>query len=133
MVQKKCSYFDRGFCKNKDECLEAHPALDCDKKCEDRRNCFKRHRIHCKDGDKCVHNRTKSCEFIHETPVTSNSDESENLKNTLLDVGGIQENLQNIYQQISRMDVKLKEMETPNNITSIIEFNLMIAEKKFGK
>ena len=73
MVQKKCSYFDRGFCKNKDECLEAHPALDCDKKCEDRRNCPKRHRMNCKDGDKCVPNRTVCLKVQQNTYVVEPS------------------------------------------------------------
>ena len=69
----KCPFFDRGYCKNRDECDKKHP----DKVCDDN-NCYgencndKRHPNPCKFGTRCKFNRKKECLFSH---VTSSCDD----------------------------------------------------------
>ena len=61
----KCSFHDKGYCKNKTQCTQRHPPLDCDGQCDDTITCSKRHRIKCKNGTSCIYFQSNSCEFLH--------------------------------------------------------------------
>ena len=42
---EKCSYFDKGFCKLKEQCLKKHPTSDCQGECYDKKTCPSWHRV----------------------------------------------------------------------------------------
>ena len=58
----KCEHYDRGYCKEKNNCPKIHPNIICGGNCEDKRTCMKRHQIPCKNSPSCT---WKSCEFSH--------------------------------------------------------------------
>ena len=67
----KCSKYDKGFCKYKDECLKIHP----EKVCEDP-NCFsekcdKRHPNPCIFRNRCDFYRKNICLYSHVTTVSN--------------------------------------------------------------
>ena len=62
----KCYYYNRGYCKKKNNCLFFHPTMDCIENCPGKTICNKRHRKHCKYGNNCYHNRQQICEFKHD-------------------------------------------------------------------
>jgi len=62
---KKCKFYDKGFCKYKDECKYQHPIIDCTNNCLDKQLCPKRHRKECKFKNKCYHNEKDVCEYLH--------------------------------------------------------------------
>ena len=64
-MSKKCGFFDRGFCKNKNHCPQKHPSQDCQGECEDMNTCPKRHRTECKNGSTCLFQKSNSCEFLN--------------------------------------------------------------------
>ena len=64
-MSNKCHFYDKGYCKNKTNCSQGHPPLDCDGQCEDKISCPKRHRVHCKNGSTCIYIPSNSCEFLH--------------------------------------------------------------------
>ena len=63
--KRKCHYYDKGYCKNKDQCKFYHATTDCKNQCIKKSICPNRHKKECKYGDKCYHNQDKSCEFLH--------------------------------------------------------------------
>ena len=64
-MSRKCIFFDRGFCKKKNQCPQMHPSQDCQGECEDMNTCPKRHRTECKNGSSCPFLKSSSCEFLH--------------------------------------------------------------------
>ena len=62
----KCTYYDKGFCKNKGQCTNKHPTTNCNSECHDKKTCPFRHRVMCKNGNTCIFLSSKSCEFLHE-------------------------------------------------------------------
>ena len=40
-MAKKCIFFDRGYCKHKNQCPQMHPSQDCQGECEDMNTCQK--------------------------------------------------------------------------------------------
>ena len=64
--ETKCYYYNRGYCKKKNNCLFFHPTTDCLENCPGKTICNKRHRKICKYGIKCYHNNQKLCEFRHD-------------------------------------------------------------------
>ena len=66
---EKCSFYNRGYCKSKEDCTKAHNDEVCDDlECEEDQ-CPKRHPYECKYGIRCRFNKKKECEFSHVTPV----------------------------------------------------------------
>ena len=65
MSNQVCSYYNVGYCKEKNECSKIHPIDDCEEKCKDK-TCLKRHRILCRDKESCIYYKSSACEFIHE-------------------------------------------------------------------
>ena len=47
-------YFDKGYCKNKYQCKQKHPPLECDRQCEYKIKCPKRHKVKCRNGTSCI-------------------------------------------------------------------------------
>ena len=64
MSNQVCSYFNVGYCKEKNKCSKIHPIDDCEGKCKEK-TCLKRHRRLCSDGGSFFY-QSNSCEFIHE-------------------------------------------------------------------
>lgn len=92
MASGKCAFFDKGYCKNKDQCLNAHPLTDCQGDCEDKRTCKKRHRINCRNGEDCTWN---SCDFLHKKTSQENK------------TGKLQKLREDITNEISEYDNKI--------------------------
>ena len=62
-IEKKCKFFNSGFCRYKDECFFIHPKTICiDKTCKDK-NCVDRHPKQCRYEDQC--RRRTSCLYKH--------------------------------------------------------------------
>ena len=64
---KKCYYYDQGFCKFKNDCKNFHPTKDCKFNCSIKSTCPKRHRKKCRYGNTCYHHLRNKCEYIHNT------------------------------------------------------------------
>ena len=62
--KKKCKFYNKGYCKHKENCKYYHPTNDC-KICDNARTCRNRHRSICKYGNNCYHNKAKVCEYKH--------------------------------------------------------------------
>ena len=65
MSNQICSYYNVGYCKEKNQCSKIHPMDDCEEKCKEK-TCLKRHRRSCRDRDSCIFYKSGSCEFLHE-------------------------------------------------------------------
>ena len=71
----KCKFYDKGYCKKKDQCNYYHPTNDCEK-CENIKTCRLRHRIICRYGKYCYHNNVKACVFRHmDIPLARNDNQ----------------------------------------------------------
>ena len=64
--QTKCRYYDKGFCKTRENCLYYHPTDDCQNNCKNKK-CTLRHRNLCRYKTHCYHNISGKCEYIHLT------------------------------------------------------------------
>ena len=71
---KKCNFFNRGYCKNGNNCSHKHPDKVCENANCSNINCDKRHPYLCKYGLKCTFLRKNICLYAHK--VISNSDEN---------------------------------------------------------
>ena len=100
----KCEHYDRGYCKEKNNCPKIHPNIICGGNCEDKRTCMKRHQIPCKNSPSCT---WKSCEFSHKT---------ENKDGDVSQINNIKEN----YEEIIRANSKIVR-ESHITIKEIIE------------
>ena len=75
----KCEHYDRGYCKNTNDCPKINPNITCEDNCEDKRTCKICHQIPCKNSPKC---KWKSCEFSHKTETQDReSFQINNIKN----------------------------------------------------
>ena len=76
----KCKYYDKGYCKNKTNCLFYHPTSDCKEKCYNKEYRL-RHRILCRYRQYCYHQMSGQPEFvhlrknIHNVPMAVNDDQ----------------------------------------------------------
>ena len=62
-IQRKCKFYNSGFCRYKDECFFIHPKTICiEEACRDK-NCLDRHPKQCRYEDKC--RRRLSCLYKH--------------------------------------------------------------------
>ena len=67
--QTKCRYYDKGFCRNRENCLYYHPTDDCQNNCKNKK-CSLRHRNVCRYKTHCYFNINGKCEYLHlETEV----------------------------------------------------------------
>ena len=101
MSQNKCQYFDKGYCKRKDQCQELHLSTDCDGKCLNKTTCPLRHRVECKNGNECVFKTSNSCAFLHPKELF--------LDNKKIDL--VEKQLDIVNNQIIGMDKKLNLLE----------------------
>ena len=63
-------YFNKGHCKHKDRCPKTHTLKECDRDCNDKRTCPKRHRVPCKNMNQREFYASKSCEFLNVENIT---------------------------------------------------------------
>ena len=61
---EKCSCFDKGFFKVKEQCPKKHPTSDCQGQCYDKKMCPSRHRVACKNKEKCIFLSFQACELL---------------------------------------------------------------------
>ena len=77
---EKCSYYDRGYCRNGEYCDKEHPVKVCpESNCFDDK-CQFRHPNPCKFSYRCKFNMKKICLFSHITPATDDDKKIEELK-----------------------------------------------------
>ena len=62
---KICKFYNRGYCKHKEECKEIHSDKVCDDANCNEDQCKKRHPNPCKFGFRCKFNKKKECLFSH--------------------------------------------------------------------
>ena len=65
--EEKCPFYNRGFCKFKDDCKKEHPKEVCDENNCTEEHCVKRHPNPCKFGFRCVFKKKKICLYSHVT------------------------------------------------------------------
>ena len=80
--EKKCRYFNRGYCKYKKQCRYSHPKNVCEEYLKSREcgnaKCGDRHPRVCKWNDRSVGcNRKSECNYLHVT--LANDDVSDHL------------------------------------------------------
>ena len=111
MSPDKCEYFDKGYYKNKNNCLLKHPLVECDSQCDDKRKCQKRHRSACKNSEKCQFLSSESCEFLNINKTLEVNEGRILQMKTELET--------KIAERLSLLDTK--EKETKLRIDSILE------------
>ena len=67
IINKKCPYYNRGYCKFGDRCNYKHLDKVCDDINCNEESCDKRHPYPCKFGLRCKLNRKKICLYWHVT------------------------------------------------------------------
>ena len=115
--QSKCVYYDKGFCKEKEQCSKEHPSANCDGQCTDKRTCPLRHRQLCKNGDRCIFHESDSCEFLHDTEKNSEGKNVkeiiENIETQIINLTSSNNSLESIIIDLEKENSQLK---TRNNI-----------------
>jgi hypothetical protein len=110
--EKKCPYYDRGFCQYRDACKNKHP----DKVCSDT-NCSeekydKRHPNPCTFSYRCKFNKKKSCLFSH-VPFASDDDKgTQQIKALSKKFENFEKKIQNMQSNIDRKDLDIQELKT---------------------
>ena len=107
-MSKKCTFFDRGYCKHKNQCPQMHPSQDCQGECEDMNTCPKRHRTECKNGSSCPFLKSSSCEFLHSEAWEEEIRNSEVETLQILNDGQIAR-LSDLEEKLQTFDKILKE------------------------
>ena len=82
-VQKKCKYFNSGYCNKRESCPFAHPDEICQEhlssgKCENYRYCQRRHHRECRNWARdllCF----QSCAYLHKESVQNEDDNRSNV------------------------------------------------------
>ena len=114
--QSKCVYYDKGFCKEKEQCSKEHPSANCDGQCTDKRTCPLRHRKLCKNGDHCIFSESDSCEFLHDTEkITEGKNVKETIDTQIINLTSINISLEN---KIISLEKENSQLKTRNNILS---------------
>ena len=112
---EKCYFFDKGYCKLKSQCLKKHPTADCKGQCEDKKLCSSRHRVECKNGNKCIFKGSRSCEFLHIEKSLGNENNLEDIENSFgkiqAMVKGIEDKIVIINTTITQTQTRLSAME----------------------
>ena len=106
-----CKFFNRGYCKHKEECSEKHNNEVCDDNECSEIECDKRHPNPCKFGFRCKFNKLNKCLFSH---VTHASDDAKikQFENRFNSVGTkIEHKLDTFEQKIQVMQKILKEKD----------------------
>ena len=117
-MSTKCSFYDKGYCKNKTKCSQIHPPLDCDGQCDNKITCPKRHRVRCKHGNSCIYHMCNSCEFLH----LRNDQEEVREPN----IEELQTNKQAIETKLLHIDSRLAELDAAH-----LESKIRVLESKF--
>ena len=107
----KCEFYDKGYCKEKNNCPKKHPTNDCDGQCDDLKLCPSRHRKHCKNGENCAFHASHSCEFLHkkEGPLHG------------VDIEKFQSDLKNIDIKVKAVDNILENFEKTKDVMEGLE------------
>ena len=66
-TSEKCKYYNRGYCKNKEDCENLHNDKVCDDLDCDENKCEKRHPNPCRFGPRCQFKKRKQCLYLHVT------------------------------------------------------------------
>ena len=116
---EKCKYFNRGYCKLKDQCENLHD----DKVCEDldcnESDCDKRHPNPCKFGPRCQFKRRKECLYLHVTLVPNDdATEALNQKFTKL-FKQLEREIEKRDSEINLLKGKLISLEGLDNINGV--------------
>ena len=113
-ITEKCIYFDKGFCKLKGQCSKKHPTSDCHGQCDDKKICPLRHRVVCKNKDKCIFLSSQTCEFLHNETTLGNTDGNKILQDSISDIKGF---VKGIEEQIHSLDAVIKQ--TQNRLSAM--------------
>ena len=101
MTSQKCRYYDKGYCKLKENCQDLHPSTDCNGECVNKITCPFRHRVLCKNGNACIFTPSTACEFLHTEEVIY-----DNNKIVL-----VEKQLSSVHAQIISLDNKILVLE----------------------
>ena len=106
---KKCDYYDRGYCKHGENCNYEHPDNVClIANCfEDK--CSNRHTNPCKYGPRCHYNRHNKCFYSNVTMVNGGDDKQ--MKEKL-------SKIKEMENKVEEMQKKMKHIENKINKTS---------------
>ena len=142
---KKCEYFDRGYCKHGEKCNYQHPDKICSNpNCFDDK-CPSRHPNPCKYGPRCYYHRQNLCYYSHVTIVNDDDKkrilelekkvinlEKENIKATSIDIAKlVEKKLATFEFQIADLRKAIEERDVNINVLTekIKYFEKTSAEK----
>ena len=118
---QKCYYYNRGYCKKKQNCTFWHPLIECTENCIGKNKCTKRYMKKCKYGRRCHHNKQNLCEYKHD-PHHETSDNSELIKLKHEIENMYREKMKNLEEEIISLREKLiKETNFTTNQGKAIE------------
>ena len=124
---EKCSYFDKGFCKLKEQCLKKHPTSDCQGQCYDKKMCPSRHRVACKNKEKCIFLSSQACEFLHNENALESTESITTVQDSISDINGF---VKGIEEKLNILDTVIKQ--TQNRISVMekeVEWNSLIENR----
>ena len=114
--QSKCVYYDKGFCKEKEQCSKEHPSENCDGKCTDKKTCPLRHRKLCKNGDHCVFHESDSCEFLYDKEKnTEDKHMKEIIENIETQITNLTTRNDSLESRIMYLENENSQLKTRNN------------------
>ena len=106
---EKCIYFDKGFCKNKGQCLKKHSTTDCKGECYDKKTYPFWHTVTWKNWGKCIYLPSNACEFLHEENLPENIRYVTHIK---VSIAAIKAGVDNIKKKMGAHDTAMKEKES---------------------
>ena len=141
---EKCPFYNRGYCRNEENCAQDHPDKVCQSSdCFDDK-CQFRHPNPCKFGFRCKFNVKKLCLFSHVTLATDdkkieelkkriNQTEKEN-KALVSSNNELAKQIENKFKTFdSKIELLRKTIETKENEASLMEIKINNLETSFGE
>ena len=89
-VQKRCSFYNRGFCRDNSACPFLHPVKNCQEYCtsgvcSDPKSCSRRHPFKCKYWTRGYCWRKDSCLFLHKETDKANPPDVDEVEKVVIE------------------------------------------------
>ena len=113
---KRCKYYNRGYCKQRENCKFLHPTEECALRDKCINNCLKRHRKICRYGIYGYHNKHNVCEFLHGDffNIDNKNTNSNNIREMELEeeVKRLENQIEDVYKkEINKLKKYMKDMD----------------------
>ena len=114
-TSEKCVFYNRGYCKSREECEKHHSDKVCnDINCNEK-ECMSRHPNPCLFGARCTFNKRQECLYSHVT-FASDDERIQALKNNFNEqFKKMETNLKHLEHELEKKDSKIKLLEENQN------------------